>query len=108
MSFDLLERLQAPSQSETVVISRAWSHPEITVTINREKIVVMASLDDFISGLIEELKVPDEPKKLGMVAGWLLGDVQVSSPAKKVTADAIRAAAAAALEKIKEATSQVM
>lgn len=39
----------------TVVISRFWKHPEITVTVNQDKISVVAKLDDFIDALAEDI-----------------------------------------------------
>jgi len=107
MSFDMLDRMQAPATTEKVVISREWHNPEITVTVNKDKITVIAGLDDFIEGLIAEMKPIPKPVQPSKLARWILGDAQLATP-EDPTPEAIRSAAYAALEKIKEATGQVM
>lgn len=38
-----------------LVISRHWNNPQISVTVNREKIEVIMSMEEFINCLITEL-----------------------------------------------------
>ena len=107
MSFALLDRMQAPATTETVVISREWHHPQITVTLNKDRITVEASLADFVEGLLAEMKPAPKPQQPGKLARWILGDAQLAQP-EDPTPDMIRSAAYSALEKIKGATTQVM
>lgn len=39
----------------TVVVSRYWHHPEITVSLNEDGIAIEISLDDFCRALANEI-----------------------------------------------------
>ena len=112
--FDFLQKLEIPAERESVVISRFWHQPEITVTINKDKINVITSLDDFIGAVLTELEDPAmmfEKKRDEGKSAWLwirsLYPKSVAIDHDQMKAN-IRAACVRALEKIKDATSQVM
>lgn len=103
-SFEMLDRLTKVPEKERIVISRYWDHPEITVTINRDKITVEATLLDFLKALSEELEPSPDQRR-----GWLAAKLLPEEPSRKQrTTHEILLAANKALEKIKEATCQVM
>ena len=112
--FDFLQKLEVPAERESVVISRFWHAPEITVTINKDKITVMASVDDFISAVLAELEDPAmmwEKKRDEGKSAWLwIRNLYPKSVAldHQQLQENIRAACVRALEKIKDATAQVM
>lgn len=74
----------------SVVISRHWDNPKISITVNQDKIEMVCTLDDFVSALSKEM----------------------SSPLFMVTMTRqhanVRKAMINALEKIKEASAKVM
>jgi len=110
MSFDVLERLNPSFDKEQVIISRFWSNPQITVTVNRDRITVYASMEDFVDAVIAELdlKAP-EPKKLTGLRAWLLSELPSPEQVQKeYVAKSIRKAVHRVIEKLKDATSQVM
>jgi hypothetical protein len=114
MSFEHLERFALPTHKETVVISRHWDSPNITVTVNKDRITVECSLDDLIDGMLQELKSPEimwkDTGEKGKSA-WLwirsLYPLSVAISHEQLQRN-IKLAVSSALEKIKEATCQVM
>ena len=56
--FDGFSRLEQPQERHKVVISRHWDNPQITVSVNKDKIEVFSDIDDFITALLEELGSP--------------------------------------------------
>ena len=88
--FTSFNRLEVPSLREKVVISRYWNKPEITVTVNADKIVILGALDAFIEALAAEMTRP----------AFIL--------TRKQMAQQLRAASVLAVAKIKESTAQVM
>jgi hypothetical protein len=78
------------TEKMTVVISRHWESPNISITVNEEKIEVMCKLDDFVNALCDE----------------------IGSPSLMFSRKTLRRRAFAsmvmAIEKIKQATIQVM
>ena len=82
--------IEPPAETVRVVISRHWNNPQITVTVNREKIELYMSIQGFTEALLSEL-----------------------GPAWKLfTRDRLRRkmqqAVHQAIEKTKEASNQVM
>jgi hypothetical protein len=112
--FDQIDKYLVPTTREQVVVSRFWDRPEITVTVNKDQINVICDLDDFLVGMLEELK---DPQMMWREAGdqgksawvWIrtLFPKSYALDHAQLMAN-IRIAALAALEKIKDATSQVM
>ena len=45
-----------PKDQVKVVVSRFWNNPEITVTVNHEKIVLYANIEDFVNGMCSDMK----------------------------------------------------
>jgi hypothetical protein len=73
-----------------VVVSRHWDRPQITVTVNHEKIELFASIDSFREALLTELGPP-----------WkLFTRHRLRRKMERAFVDII--------EKVKEASSQVM
>lgn len=50
--------MSGETRKQVLVISRHWHSPEITVTIRDENIELECALDDFIRGLVSELRHP--------------------------------------------------
>ena len=88
--FSALNRLEVATLREKVVISRHWNNPAITVTVNADQIVIASDITAFIEALAAEIARP----------------ALILSRKRMVTQ--LHAACAAALEKIKESTAQVM
>ena len=116
MSFEALDRRMVQPEREKLVISRYWGHPEITVTVNKDRITVITELNDFLKAVLEELKDPSvlyaqstDPEK-GKSAWMWIKSLYPKSFA--ITHEQLKwnilSASHRALEKIKEATSQVM
>jgi hypothetical protein len=74
-------------QKKTIVISRHWHSPEITVTMTDKEINIAVSLEDFIAALATELQHPLK----SITRGRLSADLVL--------------AAEAAVEKLKEASA---
>lgn len=90
---DPFARLEQPLERTTVVVSRFWNNPQISVTVNRDKIVIEAQMADFVEALVTE--VYGKKRRL------------VLAKRKKLEQE-LRDAVAEAIEKVKMATSQVM
>ena len=90
MAWDRSPNEKDSEERIAVVVSRHWDNPKITVTLNREKIEVMCGLNDFVSALADEMP---HPMKV-----WRR---------KKQRTEAL-AAMLRAVEKVKQATAQVM
>ena len=85
-----------------IVISRHWNKPEITVSVNREKIEIAQSMEVFINNLYHELSIPDEKLSLkSRIKG-------VFTPEREKILERLANAAQRVIEKSKEASSQVM
>lgn len=115
-SFDSLDRMTVQPEREKVIISRYWNHPRITVTVNKDRIAIITDLDTFLKGVLEELQDPSilyaqssDPEK-GKSAWMWIKSLYPRSFA--ITHEQLKwnilNAANRALEKIKEATNQVM
>ena len=85
-----------------VVISRHWERPEITVSVNREKIEIAQSLSVFIENLYHEMAIPDE--KLSLMERFS----GVFKPKREKVLERMINAAKSVIEKSKESSSQVM
>lgn len=111
MSFDAISRLEQPTIREKVLISRFWSRPEITVTVNQDRITVLVDMDEFLKALILEMGdpswhvIPPEPRTWRTVFKHRPGVLILSQDS---LATRVRRAAAIVLEKLKDATAQVM
>ena len=81
---------EVDSERMAVVVSRHWNNPDISVTVNRDKIELVCKLDDFVEALTREMGSP------------------MFSFSMKSQKDRARRAMLAAVEKIKEASSKVM
>ena len=88
--FSAINRLEVPVLREKVVISRHWNNPEITVTVNADKIVITSDINAFIDALAAEMAKP----------ALILN--------RKRLIKQLHAAGAVAIEKLKESTAQVM
>jgi hypothetical protein len=75
---------------ESLVISRHWGNPEIKITVNQEKIELLTNIKDFTDALIAEIGNPL----------MILTRAQLKQR--------IENAAHVVIEKIKEASAQVM
>lgn len=89
-SFDRFPTEQ-PNEKMQIVISRHWNNPQITITINRDKIELVMSLDKFIESLISELN-----NKNVIITTKNKMNKQITESAKKV------------ILKAQESTNQVM
>ena len=85
-----------------VVISRHWSRPEITVSVNREKIEIAQSIEVFIENLHMELAIPEERLT------WKERITGVFKPNRDKVLERLVHAAQRVIDKSKEASSQVM
>ena len=94
------ERLEQPQERVNVVISRFWNHPNITITVNRDKIELIADIHDFINALYEELEKP-------VLKQTLKQRIKGEIPDQRLR-DRLYVACDKATEKIKYATLQVM
>lgn len=81
------ERLLAPAETTTVVVSRHWNRPEIRVTLNEGRIELVASISDFMQAVVAEMGSP----------ALLLTRSQLER--------AVARATIAALEKVKQAST---
>lgn len=112
MNFDELMRFQ-PSERETVVISRHWDNPKITVTVNQDKIAILMQMSDFVDALVAEIGdprflLPEEKRK---VLSWRERLKQRFDPPalnQENLGIRVRHAAHMAVEKIKEASAQAI
>jgi hypothetical protein len=112
--FDQLDKFAVPVTREKVVISRHWDNPDIRITVNATEIKVICDLEDLLIGICEELKDPAmmwrEAGDEGKSAWVWIRTLFPNSYALDHTQlqQNIRLAAKIAIEKIKEATCQVM
>jgi hypothetical protein len=112
--FDQLDKYLTPSLREKVVVSRHWDNPDIRVTVNADEIKIICDLDDFLTGLLEELKDPammwKEAGDKGKSSWVWIRTLFPNSYAldHHQLQQNIRLAARMALEKLKESTCQVM
>lgn len=85
---------RSPNEQElekmAVVISRHWNNPEISITVNRDKIELVCSLESFVEALAQEMGSP------------------MFSMSMKNQKDRAKQAMVTAVEKIKESSSKVM
>lgn len=89
----LFDRFPTKQSSDkmSVVISRHWNNPQITITVNREKIELVMTLEQFIDSLISEL----DNKKIILTTKNKM-DKKIKKTAKNV------------ILKVQESTNQVM
>ena len=104
MNDNVFQRLGIEYQDHkiSVVISRHWNRPEITVTVNRDKIEIAQSIEAFMENLFYELSIPDE--KLTLLERFK----GVFKPSRDKVSERLVQAANRVIEKSKEASSQVM
>lgn len=89
-SFDYLNHLQPPEERTQAVISRHWDHPVISVTVNRKQIALATDMTDFMNAVLAEVGSPL----------WVL--------TRKDLQERVQAATKVVIEKLKEASNQVM
>jgi hypothetical protein len=82
--------LEPPPERHRIVISRYWNHPRITVTVNHERIELYASVDDFAKAVLDE-----------MGPSWKLF---TKARMQRKMMESVKAV----IEKVKEASAQVM
>lgn len=89
MSLDRFDQLIAPTERTRIVVSRYWNNPEITIKVDEKMISLFTDLPAFISALVAEI---DQPLTLTRTSL----ELKLQKAAKR------------SVEKIKEASSQVM
>jgi len=99
--FDRL-KTETASEREKVVISRYWNNPAIKITVNQEKIEIFTDLNDFIQCIYQELDKTDIKLTLKQ---RLFGKIVIN---KDDIQSKLYEAKNIIIEKIKEATTQVM
>lgn len=89
----LFDRFPTEQSSDkmSIVISRHWNNPQITITVNREKIELVMTLEQFIDSLISEL----DNKKIILTTKNKMNE-KIKKTAKNV------------ILKVQESTNQVM
>jgi hypothetical protein len=107
MSFEPFSNFQLPNERKSVVISRHWDNPEITITVNHDLITVVCSLRDFVEAVIAEVGDPQilaPVEALAPRSWWQRATNKPPTLSTESLGKRIRFAANSAIEKIKEAT----